>query len=100
VTTKRELGVVETGLEELSLNGYVHLECDDKKGHHIFWARKRIPLRTILDPPLESVVMAVAVHVFPVLLLPMMEDNHSSTEPSLLVLGLLVNRSQSPHAAV
>ena len=30
-----EVGVVETALEELSLNGYVRV-CDDQKGHHMF----------------------------------------------------------------
>ena len=48
---KREVEVVETGLDELSLKRICACVWRLKKGHKIFGGKKTNPLRTILDPP-------------------------------------------------
>ena len=51
---KKEVGVVETGLEELSLKQICASRVSLlKKGQQIFGQENELPLRTILDPPLR-----------------------------------------------
>ena len=49
---KREVGVVETGLEEFSLKRICASSVTTKNRSSDLAARKRTSLRTIVDPPL------------------------------------------------
>ena len=54
---KREVGVVETGLEEFSLKRICASSVTTKNRSSDLAARKQTSLRTIVDPPLSLIII-------------------------------------------